>query len=86
MPLKSEKLFEMMEAHIQKDNSAVKKVKGIIHMDIAEKKGAKAESWTLDLKNGNGSVKKGKEGKADCTFTMVDKDLISMAEGKLNPQ
>ena len=33
-----------------------------------------------------GSVKKGKEGKADATFTMLDKDLMSMADGKLNPQ
>ena len=32
-----------------------------------------------------GSVKKGREGKADCTFSMIDDDLISMADGKLNP-
>jgi hypothetical protein len=86
MPLKCEKLFEMMEGHLKQNDQAVKKVKGIIHMDIVEKKGETPQSWTLDLKNGNGSVKKGKEGKADCTFSMLDKDLISMADGKLNPQ
>jgi hypothetical protein len=32
-----------------------------------------------------GSVKKGKEAKADVTFTILDDDLISMADGKLNP-
>ncbi len=32
-----------------------------------------------------GSVKKGKDGKADCTFTLLDDDLIKMADGKLNP-
>jgi len=32
-----------------------------------------------------GSVKKGKEGKADSTFSMLDDDLFNMANGKLNP-
>jgi hypothetical protein len=30
-------------------------------------------------------VKKGKEGKADATFSMLDDDLVLMADGKLNP-
>ena len=32
-----------------------------------------------------GSVKKGKDGKEDATFSMLDEDLFSMANGKLNP-
>lgn len=52
MVLKSEKLFEAMEGHLKNNQEAVKKVGAIIHMEIAEKKGAEPECWTLDLKNG----------------------------------
>ena len=54
MPLKSEKLFEMMETHLKTTPEAVKKVGGVIHMEVAEKKGAETTCWTLDLKNGAG--------------------------------
>jgi hypothetical protein len=55
MPLKSEKLFEMMETHLKTNGDAVKKVGGIIFMDISEKKGDPVTTWTLDLKNGAGT-------------------------------
>jgi hypothetical protein len=42
-------------------------------------------TFTLDLKNGKGSMKKGKEGEANCTFMLLDDHLIEMASGKLKP-
>ncbi len=54
MPLKSEKLFESMEGHLKNTPDVVKKVQGVIHMEISEKKGDEPSFWTLDLKNGSG--------------------------------
>ena len=33
-----------------------------------------------------GKVTKGKEGKPDTTFTMLDEDFLLLIDGKLNPQ
>jgi len=33
-----------------------------------------------------GAIAKGKEGKPDATFTMLDDDFLELAAGKLNPQ
>ncbi len=32
-----------------------------------------------------GKVVKGKEGKADTTFIMLDDDFVQLVDGKLNP-
>ncbi len=42
--------------------------------------------WTVDLKNGNGSIQDGKQGKADATFALLDNDAVDLFSGKLNPQ
>ena len=42
--------------------------------------------WTIDLKNGGGAVKKGKEGTADATFSLLDDDVVSLFNGTLKPQ
>ena len=42
--------------------------------------------WTLDLKNGSGSLTKGKNGKADATFALTDQDAVDLFDKKLNPQ
>jgi hypothetical protein len=34
--------------------------------------------WTVDLKNGGGSIKRAKEGTAAATFTLVDDDAVSL--------
>ena len=56
------------------------------HFEVRAKKGQKPTYFTVDLKNGNGQAKKGKiEGlKADCTFVMLDDDIIAMSQGKLD--
>ena len=65
---------------------AVKKVGHVYHLEVAPAKGKPATIWTIDLKNGNGSIKEGKEGKADATFSMLDNDAADLFSGKLNPQ
>eukprot|EP01017_Pseudomicrothorax_dubius_P001104 TRINITY_DN0_c351_g1_i1.p1 TRINITY_DN0_c351_g1~~TRINITY_DN0_c351_g1_i1.p1 ORF type:complete len:119 (-),score=38.60 TRINITY_DN0_c351_g1_i1:56-412(-) len=87
MALKSEKLFDAMAAFLpDKGDEIVKKVGSVFYFEISRAKGETPSVWTVDLKNGKGSIKKGKEGSADATFIMLDDDLISMAEGKLHPQ
>lgn len=67
-------------------SEAVKKVGYVYHLEVAPAKGKPATIWTIDLKNGNGSIKDGKEGKADATFNMLDNDAADLFTGKLNPQ
>jgi 3-hydroxyacyl-CoA dehydrogenase/3a,7a,12a-trihydroxy-5b-cholest-24-enoyl-CoA hydratase len=42
--------------------------------------------WTMDLKNGKGSVSEGETAKPDCTLELSQADFLGMATGKLNPQ
>ena len=48
--------------------------------------GKGAGVWTVDLKNGSGSVAEGKGTKANLTLTISDDNMVKMAEGKLNAQ
>ena len=87
MALKVEALFDRMAPYLkEKGEDIVKKVGFVYHLEISPAKGKPATVWTIDLKNGKGSVVKGKEGKADATFAMVDADAVSLFDGKLNPQ
>jgi len=42
--------------------------------------------WTVDLKNGKGSVTEGETAKPECTLELSNSDFLGMATGKLNPQ
>ncbi len=87
MSLKIGAIFDKVKPFLEKDGaSAVKKVNAVIHMEVAPAKGQAPVYWTIDLKNGNGSIKDGKEGKADVTFSLVDNDAVDLFSGKLNPQ
>lgn len=39
------------------------------------------KSWLVDLKNGDGSLKEGGEGKADCTIIIKDEDFVKLMSG-----
>lgn len=90
--LKADKLFLLMGAYLQYNSGAegekiVQKVGARYLWDILEKKnGPVVTSWTVDLKNGSGSIQSGKGGDVDATFTMTEADFISVCLGKLNPQ
>lgn len=87
MALKAEKLFDEMIPLLQTQGAdLVKKIAAVYHFEILATPGAEPVSFTVDLKNGNGAIAKGKVGTADATFTITDDDLIALASGKLNPQ
>ena len=72
-----------LKAAVEKQGaSLVKKVKGVIVFDI----GPGQAAYTVDLKNGSGSVSEGKTGKADLTISVSDDNFAAMAAGKLNAQ
>ncbi|RYG45360.1 SCP2 sterol-binding domain-containing protein [archaeon] len=55
-------------------------VNGVVLYEIGGK------PWTVDLKNGDGSVKEGKHATPDVTIIVADDDFLQLANGKLNPQ
>ncbi|KAF9573272.1 hypothetical protein EC968_008811 [Mortierella alpina] len=63
----------------------VAEVKGVFQFNV-KNKANKVESWTLDLKNGTGSIAKGPAKKADITIEISDEDFVNLAEGKANGQ
>ena len=80
-------VFDKVKPFMEKSGAdVVKKVGHVYHFDVSPAKGKPATTWTIDLKNGNGSIKEAKEGKPDATFSMVDSDAVALFEGKLNPQ
>ena len=86
--LKSNQIFENMNEYLKTNGAElVKKCDAIYNFEILEKKkGPVAQCWIIDLKNGNGSIKKGKAPNADTTFTIADEDYIQVSLRKLNPQ
>ena len=87
--LKSDLIFGMMKTYLDRGEgkSVVAKVSAIFGFEITKTKGGKVEAtYEIDLKNGQGNVKKGKSEKADATFTMTDEDFEQVCLGKLNPQ
>ena len=85
--LKSEVLFNEISKRISDHPALVKKVKGIFEWNVT-KGGKTAGQWTVDLKRGAGSVTVGpcEQVKPDCSITVEDDDLASIATGKSNPQ
>ena len=63
----------------------VKSVGAIYQWNITQG-GKVVGQWTLDLKNGSGSVTEGPaKPKADCTLTLADGDFVEIFEGRLDP-
>ncbi|XP_049907689.1 peroxisomal multifunctional enzyme type 2 [Epinephelus moara] len=85
--LQSELVFAEIGRRIKDMGSElVKKVNAVFGWEITND-GKTAAQWTIDLKNGSGSLHKGPySGKADVTFTVSDEDFMEVVQGKLNPQ
>jgi len=73
-------VFDEIEKGIKADPSLVSKVNGIFHFKIDGK------SWTVDLKNGSGSVKSGAPASSDCTVTCDGENFLNLMTGKSNGQ
>ena len=87
MSLKTAAAFEKMVPFLKESGAeTVKKVGFVYHFEISAAKGQAPTVWTVDLKNGSGSIKTGREGKADATFALLDDDAVALFQGKLNPQ
>lgn len=87
--LKSENIFGMMATYLNQGlgKDLIPKVASTFGFEITATKGSPvALIYEIDLKNGQGSTKKGKPASADATFTMTDDDFEAVCMGKLNPQ
>ncbi len=76
--LKADEIFGMMHTYLGQGlgKDLIPKVGAIYAFEITKTKGGKVESvFEIDLKNGQGNVKKGKPAQADATFTMTDADF-----------
>lgn len=78
----SELVFDELSKRVNAD--MVKKIGAVYQFDL--KAGSDARSWTLDLKNGSGSVTEGAASKSDCKISMADSDFLAMMTGKLDAQ
>ena len=68
----------------QANAELVKKVNAIFQWNIT-KDGKVAGTWTVDLKNGTGSVYAGEaKEKAGCVLTLSDDDLVALVNGKMD--
>jgi len=83
--LKSVVVFTEIEKHLKADESLAKKIGGIYQFQITGENNT-VHTWTVDLKNGSGSVKEGAGEKPDCTISMTDDDFLQLMTGKLDGQ
>lgn len=75
-------VFEELHKRLAQFPELIKKVGGVYLFDL--KSGDKRAKWTVDLKNGKGSIVKGEQGKADCTIMMNDAHFIDLMGGKMD--
>lgn len=75
-------VFVAIRDHLQRTPDLVSKVGNVFLFKISNPDSA----WTVDLKNGGGSVQAGAAGKADCTLELSAADFMGMTSGALDPQ
>jgi NAD(P)-dependent dehydrogenase (short-subunit alcohol dehydrogenase family)/acyl dehydratase/predicted lipid carrier protein YhbT len=78
----SAEVFAAIGRYVQKHPELVGNVANVYLFKLTQPDSA----WTLDLKNGQGSVAQGAVGKADCTLELTDADFMAMTSGKADPQ
>ncbi len=78
----SKAVFAAIADHVKAHGELVGKVGTVFQFGLTTPDSV----WTLDLKNGSGSVVEGKAGKPDCTLELSDADFMGMVRGELDPQ
>jgi putative sterol carrier protein len=78
----SEFFEKMIPERMQAKQDLVQKVNSTFKFVVTGDDGG---TWMVDLTKPGGEVSKA-DAPAKCTFTIASKDLIEMANGKLNPQ
>ncbi|GAM17502.1 hypothetical protein SAMD00019534_006770 [Acytostelium subglobosum LB1] len=82
---KASNVFETIQKTIGSNGAElVKKINGVYFIKVTQ--GGKSQTWTINLKTGNGAISIGEVGKQDVTITAADEDFVDIMTGKLNAQ
>ncbi len=73
---KARAIFTALAERVAKTPSLVTEVKAVLRFKVS----APDAVWTVDLKNGDGSVVEGATGKPDATLALSDADLVELAK------
>ena len=61
MALKADSMFALMKPHLEKNGEEYVKKLGFVYcFEVYKKKGDKPKSWTINLKEGKGSMHEGR--------------------------
>ncbi|KJE92273.1 hypothetical protein CAOG_03275 [Capsaspora owczarzaki ATCC 30864] len=83
--LVSDGLFAEIGRRVAATPALVQQVNVVYQFNIT-KGGKDAAQWTIDLKNGAGSVTKAAAAAPGCTITVSDEDFAALVAGTINPQ
>jgi 3-hydroxyacyl-CoA dehydrogenase/3a,7a,12a-trihydroxy-5b-cholest-24-enoyl-CoA hydratase len=78
---KAPEVFEALRATLAKSN-LVSDVNAVLQFHVREPE----SHWVVDLKNGAGSVREGKEPNATTTIELTDEDLRALSSGETTPK
>jgi 3-hydroxyacyl-CoA dehydrogenase/3a,7a,12a-trihydroxy-5b-cholest-24-enoyl-CoA hydratase len=80
-------IFGVIETYLARGEAAaqIPKIAAVFRFEIKGADGT-VHVYTVDLKNGNGSVSTSSTGDVDASFAMSEADFISVVSRKLNPQ
>jgi 3-hydroxyacyl-CoA dehydrogenase/3a,7a,12a-trihydroxy-5b-cholest-24-enoyl-CoA hydratase len=75
-------VFTAIEDHIARNPDLASKIATTFLFKLTSPN----SEWTVDLKNGKGSVAQGAGDKPDCTLELTDADFMAMTSGKADAQ
>ncbi len=81
MPVSAD-IFQAIGKYIAGNAELVAKVAKVFQFKLSNP----ASTWTVDVKNGAGSVGEGETQKPDCTLELSDANFMAMCTGKADPQ
>eukprot|EP01133_Synstelium_polycarpum_P012503 gene12503-14676_t len=82
----SSSIFETIQKTIASNGAdLVKKINGSYHI-VVNNNAKQSQTWTINLKDANGSIALGAVGKPNVTITVGDDDFVQIMTGKLNAQ